>query len=81
MSHFSHGAAKRNIDYMLCHDHNRSSLAQVISPPISSVAVVSMVDLGPRHVIAHQTRRISVDLSDEGVGDTLVSVRPACGDH
>ncbi len=24
---------------------------------------------------------MSVDLSDEGVGDTLVSVRSACGDH
>jgi hypothetical protein len=34
-----------------------------------------------RHVIAHQTRRMSVDLSDEGVGDTLISVRSACGDH
>ena len=81
MSHSSHGAGKRDIDHMLCHDHTRSSLARVMSPTISPIAVVRMVDRGSRHVISHQTRRMSVYLSDEGVGDALVSVRPACGDH
>ena len=32
-------------------------------------------------VIAYQTRRRGMELSDQGVGDTLVSVRPACGDE